>query len=87
MSKQGYIKELESFLVTHCSDGFTDGILQKLSLSNDENLLFLHFPGDYIKVINIKYDSNFAIIKDICRQLEDAPIITSKEIEEINSRN
>jgi hypothetical protein len=40
----------------------------------------VHFPGDYIKVINIQFDSNFAIIKDLCRQIEDAPIITFKEM-------
>jgi hypothetical protein len=80
MSKQSFIKELETFLLANCSDGFRDGRLEKLSLSEDENILYVHFPGDYIKVINIQFDSNFAIIKDLCRQIEDAPIITFKEM-------
>ena len=87
MSKQGYIKELEAFLLANCSDGFREGVLQGLSLSKDESLLFVHFPGDYNKVINIDCDSNFAIIKDLCRQLPDAPTYTSKEIEELNANS
>lgn len=74
-NKRAFVNDLSAFLVEHCEDGFRDGKLEGLTLSDDENLLYVNFPGNYTKVINIAMDSNFAIIRDLCKQIDDAPII------------
>lgn len=70
MSKLAFIKEFEKLLQTYVN--LPDGQLEKLVLSKNEDLLFVVFKGDYVKVINIALDSNWAILKDFIKQINEA---------------
>ena len=70
MSKLAFIKDFEKLLQTYVN--LPDGQLEKLVLSKNEDLLFVVFKGDYIKVINIALDSNWAILKDFIKQINEA---------------
>ena len=70
MSKLAFIKDFEKLLQTYVN--LPDGQLEKLVLSKNEDLLFDVFKGDYIKVINIALDSNWAILKDFIKQINEA---------------
>lgn len=79
MSKLTFIKEFEKLIQDNFS--LPQGQFEGLKLSADEALLFVIFKGDYIKVINIEFDSNWAILKDFVKQLDEAPDIDRATME------
>lgn len=79
MSKLTFIKEFEKLIQDNFS--LPQGQFEGLEISADEALLFVIFKGDYIKVINIDFDSNWAILKDFVQQLDEAPDIDRATME------
>lgn len=79
MSKLTFIKEFEKLIQDNFS--LPQGQFEGLKISADEALLFVIFKGDYIKVINIDFDSNWAILKDFVKQLDEAPDVDRATME------
>lgn len=79
MSKLTFIKEFEKLIQDNFS--LPQGQFEGLEISADEALLFVIFKGDYIKVININCDSNWAILKDFVKQLDEAPKVDRATME------